>query len=412
MSNEIQTIKQAQTTISKAAAAMFKNKMQFLRTIDIEADSTFGSQVEGYNKGDTVKINLPARFTMNTTADITSAVQDVNEQSVSMVMNRQRNVPIALTSAEIYNDLSLKSWMKRILEPAVTTLVNGIEAECLIDAKDATYNAVGVPSANAFDTDLSLEAREKIVSMAAPVDENYHFLLNPQAMRKAVNSRKGLFQQSDEISKQYRLGYMGRADGFNYHESNLLPTHTNGVDTTGVQVNATLSAEGVSSMVVKGMDNPGGTMTKGQVFTIAGVFAVNPVTYVQLPYLQQFVVTANVAGAAAVTRTVNFAPSIYTTGSFKNVSKFPAQNDDLVFYGTSTQSAGQNLAYHKSAFRFASAPLVLPRGAHLATQSREDGISIRVLQDHNILTDKMIMRLDVLYAFVGVRSEWAVRAAN
>lgn len=409
MPNTIQTVKQAQSVIAKSAAAMFKNKMQFLRTIDIEPDSTFG-EVNGYKTGDTVSINKPARFTMNNTADITSAIQDVVEERVPLVLNRQRNVPIALTSAEIATDLGMKQWMKRILEPAVTTLVNGIEAECLADAKNATWNAVGTPGNTVFDTDLSLSAREKIVSMASPIDDNFHFLLNPSAMRSAVNSRKGLFNKSDEISKQYKRGYMGESDGFKYHESNLIATHTNGTDVTGIQVNATLSTEGVSQIVFKGVDNPSGTFTKGQSFTIDGVYAVNPVTYEKLDYLQQFVVTEDVAGAASTTRTVNFAPAIYTTGSLKNVDSFPQEDANIVFQGAASTAYAQNLAYHKSAFRFVSAPLVLPNGAHMASQKREDGISIRVIQDHDVLTDKMIMRLDVLYGFVAVRPEWAVRA--
>ena len=411
MSNEIQTVKQAQTVIAKSAAAMFKNKMQFLRTIDIEPDSTFG-EVNGYNSGDTVSIDKPPRFNMNNTADITSAIQDVKNEKVAMVLNRQRNVPIALTSAEIRTDLGMKQWMKRVLEPAVTTLVNGIEAECLVDAKNATWNAVGTAGSNVFNSDLSLQAREKIVSMSARIDEDYHFLLNPAAMRSLVTSRQSFFNKSDEISRAFKRGYYGEADGFKYHESNLIPTHTNGTDVTGIQVNATLNTEGVSSMVVKGVDNPAGTFTKGQVFTIANVYAVNPVTYQTLDYLQQFTILEDVAGEASTTRTITFSPAIYTTGSLKNVSAFPQEDAALVFYGAASTPLAQNLAYHKSAFRFLSAPLVLPNGSHMATQKREDGISIRVIQDHDILTDKMIMRIDVLYAFAAVRPEWACRVSK
>ena len=411
MSNEINTVKRAQTVIAKTAAAMFKNKMQFLNTIDIEPDSTFG-EVNGYKTGDTVNISKPARFTMNNTADITSAIQDVKEERVPLVLDRQRNVPVALTSAEITTDLALKSWMKRILEPAVTTLVNGIEAECLVDAKNATFNGVGSPGSTVFDTDTILSARERIVSYASPVDDDFHALLNPSAMRSAVNARKGLFQKSDEIAKQYRKGYMGMSDGFNYHESNLIATHSNGNDVTGVEVDATISTQGATQIDLKGLTNTTGTVKKGQVFTIEGVFAVNPVTFEALDYLQQFVIQEDVTADGTGDATVTVSPAIHTTGSFKTVSKFPTEDDDIVFYGPATSPLAQNLAYHKNAFRFVSAPLVKPNGTHMSSQQRDNNISIRVVQDYDLFTDKMVMRIDVLYGFVAVRPEWSTRISK
>jgi len=82
MTNSVLTVKQAQTIISKTAAAMFKDKCQFLNTIDMEPDSTFKG-ANGYMAGDTINIAKPARFSMNTTADITSAIQDIEEDKVA-----------------------------------------------------------------------------------------------------------------------------------------------------------------------------------------------------------------------------------------------------------------------------------------------------------------------------------------
>jgi hypothetical protein len=45
----------------------------------------------------------------------------------------------------------------------------------------------------------------------------------------------------------------------------------------------------------------------------------------------------------------------------------------------------------------------------MASQETNNGVTVRVIQDYSVLTDKMIMRVDVLYAFAAVRPEWACR---
>lgn len=410
MANTVLTVKQAATIISKTAAALLKDKAQFLNTIDIE-DSEVLKGANEYKAGDTVTISKPARFTMNTSADITSSIQDIVEEKQTLAITRQRNVPIAMTSAEIATDLDLKQWMKRVLDPAVTSLVNGIEAEILLDAKNAVFNSVGTPGSSLFDTDMSLSVREVINKGLAPMDDNRFMLLESGAMRKAVSARKGLFQSGSEIASQYKNGYMGQADGFTYLENNLLPTHTNGNDVTGNTVRVTVSTQGSTTIQIQGLTTTTGTVTKGTVFTVAGVYAVHPVTKVAYDYLQPFVVQADATADGSGYADLSVLPAMYTSaaGGRQNISAFPASSAALTFQGAASTGYSNSLAYHKSAFRFVSVPLVVPNGVHMAAQERQDGISIRVIQDYAPLTDKMIMRLDVLYGFTAVRPEWASR---
>lgn len=409
MGNSVLTVKQAQTIIAKGAAKMFKDKCQFLNTVDVEPDATFKG-ANGYMAGDTITINKPARFTMNNTADITSAIQDIVEEKVTLPLSRQRNVPIAMTSAEIATDLALKDWMNRVLDPAITTLANGIEAECLSDAKNAVGNSVGTPGSSLFDTDMMLSAGELLDKNLAPLDDKRFALLDSSAARKAVNARKGLFQSSAEIAQQYKSGAMGMADGFTFLKNNLLPTHTNGNDVTGVSVRTTVSSQGATTISVQGLTTTTGTVTKGSTFTVAGVYAVHPVTKVAYDYLQQFVVTADATADGSGYADLSVYPAMYTTGGRQNISAFPNSSGGTVtFFGSASTGYSNSLAYQKSAFRLVSAPLVLPDGVHMASQERQDGISIRVIQDYVPLTDKMIMRVDVLYGFTAVRPEWATR---
>lgn len=412
MSNTFNTLKSAPGVIAKLAAGMLEDEMQFCKSIDKADESDFDGK-NGYNAGDTIYVSKPARFIPGSTADITSTIQDVLEEKVPLTLDIRRVVPIALTSAEIATEASLKSWTNRILKPAVSSMAQYIEKEMLLRATNAVYNAVGTPGSTVFDTDTMLSANQKLDEFLAPMSDDRFALLNPAANRSAVNSRKGLFQSSDEISKQYKRGVIGLADGFTYLHNNLLAPHANGADVTGIAVESTVVTitNGMATLGVDGVTS-GATITKGTVFTISSVNAVHPITKQDLGYLQQFVVTADVTETSGNSVTLAISPAIYytTTDPRQNVTAAPVDETGvLVFVAPVTTSYTQNLAFAKSAFRMASVPLVQPDGLDMSAQETYKGITMRVIRDYDVLTDKLIMRLDFLGGFVAVRPEWACR---
>lgn len=410
MVNSIQTVKNATTILSKLAAGWLEDSGQFIKTIDKEPQTSF-NQVNGYNPGDTISIAKPARFTMGTTADVTSTIQGVVEQRIPLVLNNTRNVAIELTSAEIATDLSLKSWAKRVLKPAMIALGNGIEAEVLQLAADQTANCVGTQGSTVFDVNTMMSARSLMMQNLTPNDDQNYALLNSTAIQSAVNANKGLFQQSTEIGKQYLNGEMGRGQGFTYLENNLLPNHVNGNDIV-FEVRTTVSVEGQATLVVEGLTTTTGTVTKGTSFTIAGVNAVHPQTKQDLGYLQQFVTTSSKTADASGYATLDVYPAFYTSASLglQNITAFPVDGAAItVLNGGVSTTRIQNIAYNKQAFRFVSVPLVLPGGVDEASQSTVNGITVRVIKDYLPLTDQMIMRVDVLYGFAAPRPEWATK---
>lgn len=409
MANTANNIKDVGSVIAKISAKMLADKTQFIKSIDKEPASTFNSQVNGFQVGQTVNINKPARFTPTTNADITSSIQDIVEEKVPLTLNIREVQAVAMTSLEVQDQLALKDWSKRVLDPAISSLAQVIESTCLTTAINATYNSVGSAGSTVFDTDTMLSAREKLGKFLTPMDENRFALLDPSAMRSAVNARKGLFQQSSEIASQYRDGFMGRADGFTYLENNLLPVHTRGTQSSVTSFTvATTSTEADTTIALTGTS--GGTLKKGDIFTVANVFAVHPITKVTQNFLQQFVVTADNTASGTAYTGVAISPQIYTTtGSLINLSRLPTSGDVVTIVGTLSTGYTQNLAYHKSAFRFASVPLMKPNGVHMIGQETVDGMTLRVWMDSAILTDKMIMRIDFLGAIAAVRPEWACR---
>lgn len=410
MTNSVQTVKAAGGIIAKLAAGFIADHVQFVKSID-KADASDFDGKNGYQAGDTVQIAIPSQFTLGTTADITSVIQDVVEKKVALTVNNQYNVPIAFTSAEIATDFGLKSWANRVLKPAMITLGNNIESTCLTQAKNATYNLVGTAGSTVFDTDTVLNAAQKLDESGLSDYDNRFLLLSPAATRSALNARKGLFQSSTAIADQYKNGAMGLADGFTFLRNNLLPTHTNGNDVSGVAVDDAAVATGASTIHLDGITTGTGTVKKGQVFTIANVYKVHPVTKATLPDLQQFVVTADVTASGVSDADVAISPTIYSSasGALQNVSALPADDAAVTFVGSASTGYVQNLAFHKSAFRFVSLPLIQPEGVDFVGQETVDGITVRIVRAYDIKTDKMILRADVLWGLANVRPEWACR---
>jgi len=407
MANDINNIKDNGALIAKLAGGYISDHCQFIKSID-KADASDFEGKNGYSAGQTINVSIPARFTMGSGAAITA--EDIEEGSVALTVNNQNHVAFEVTSAEIATEFALKSWAERVLKPAMITLSNGIEAAALEQASDATANAVGTAGSSVFDTDLILSAGEKLDISGCADYDNRFVLLNPAASRSAVNARKGLFQSSEDIAKQYRSGAMGMADGFTFLRNNLLPTHTNGNDDV-FEVRTTVSTEGQATLVVEGLTTTTGTVKKGTVFTIATVYAVHPVTKATLSHLQQFVVTADATADGSGYATLSIDKPFYSSasGALQNISAFPADGDAITIVGSANGVYAQNLAYHKSAFRFCSVPLVKPQGVDLVGQETVDGITVRIVRDYDVTNDKLIMRADVLWGMANVRPEWASR---
>lgn len=409
MSNVINNMKDAPGVIAKAAAQMMADKAMFSKSIDVADKSDFDGK-NGYNPGDTIYISKPARFIPGTSEDITSTLQDIKEEKVALSLDTYKVVGMNLTTAEMAHTLSMKNWMNRVLDPAVSSIAHYVEAAYIEKATDAVYNSVGTAGSNLFDTDTILAANAKLNENGCSDLDNRFLMLNSQAQRAAVNFRKGFLQADDELKKQYKKGYVGTADGFDWLTSDLTNVHTNGNDVV-FEVRTTVSTEGQATLVVEALTTTTGTVKKGTVFTIAGVYAVHPITKAAYSHLQQFTVTADATADGSGYATLSVSPAFYTSDSngLQNIDAFPVDGAAITPVGSASTAYAQSLGFHKSAFRRVSVPLILPEGTHMAAQETVDGHTVRVLADFNILTGKMIMRLDYLGGLAAVRPEWACR---
>src|SRR4030067_1132808 len=139
----------------------------------------------------------------------------------------------------------------------------------------------------------------------------------------------------------------------------MVPPHT-----CGTRTNTTPLVNGASqsgaSLIVDGFV-ASSTVKQGDVFTLAGVYAVNAETKQAYNFLQQFVATADVTLSGAGAGTLSISPSIVTSGATQNVSAGPADNAALTFVDTASTAYRMNNSYHQDAFGLVKTGLYMPK---------------------------------------------------
>jgi len=303
--------------------------------------------------------------------------------------------------------LNLDDFSKRILEPAMSVLAANIEADAMSMFLDVYNNVNNIGSALTFSKTLT--SRKVLNDNLAPIDNNRTFLMNTQDNVDLIDALKGLFQDSTAIAKQYKEGMMGRTAGYDFYENTLVPTQTTGtaLSATTYTVNGAVTTNGSTSVVVA---TGATTFKKGDIFTVAGCNRVHPETKADTGVLQQFVVTADYAGGAG---TLSFSPAIYTsTGRQNVVAAGMANGSGITKVGGASAIYKPSIAFHKDAFCFATADLLMPQGVDWSARETLDGISMRIVRQYDINNDKFPTRLDVLYGYKTIRPQLACRVLS
>jgi len=271
------------------------------------------------------------------------------------------------------------------------------------------YQSVGTPGTTPATSLVLLQAQQKLNESAAVMSPRYA-TVNPAANAGLVEGLKGLFNPVSTISRQFKNGLMGEGilglEELNMSQS--IKQHTTGSRTGTHTVTTTVSTQGQATINITGTSSQ--TIALGDVFTISGVYAVNPQTRESTGSLQQFVVTeASTASSGAYTA-VKISPAIYTSSNaLATVDSFPQSAAAVTFIGAASTQYPQNLVYHKDAISFATADLLLPQGVDMASRQVHNGISLRVVRQYDINNDRLPCRIDVLYGFNTIRAPMAVR---
>jgi hypothetical protein len=378
------------TQVTRKALQILHEKLTFCGTINRQYDSAFA--IKGAKIGSQLKIRKPNKYTVGTGRTISP--QSTVEDSETLTVATQKHVPMSFFSDEL--TLSMDDFAPRVIEPAMAVLAAEVESDILANLSLDVYNSTGTPGTTPNTFLHYLNARTKLNQYLAPKDNNRNVLINSTAMASSVDAMKALFHDGQSIAHQYKEGFLMRTAGLNFYESEHVTTLTTGSDFTSVTVNG--ASQTGSTLTVAGAN-----VNEGDVFTIANVYAVHPESKASYDHLQQFVCTA------AGTTSLSISPAIITEGAHQNVDAGPANGAALTFAGSASTAYPINLAYHKDAFTLVTADLERYKDAHTCIIEVYDGISMRLWQASDVLNDRLITRVDILYGFLTVRPELATR---
>ena len=396
------------TLFAREMLASFHNKTTVLKTFNREYDDQFKGT--GGKNGGTLRLKEPAQFTVRD-GDVMQ-IQDVKETYQTLTVATKKGIDINVTGYEL--TMNIDDIRKQVIDPAMDRLVAKVESTILDDVYKDIYNVTGDPDAEPDAMLDALRANARISEGLAPKGDR-HLLMNAATMFPLVNSVGTYFHKASELDRAFSEGYIGSAANMKWWESEIVPSHTNGNrdDTTPVVNTSTGITSGTATIAITALDATS-TVKRGDVFTVAGVYAVNIETKQRFPRLQQFVATAD-GTASGGALTVAVSPTPTTSGARQNVEIVSAGAGKAVVFeaaggsGDASAVLTQPLAYHRDFCTVVFADLPMPVGSGWFAQETAEGVPMRIWRAGDIINDQHPLRIDVLFGWKVRYPHWAAR---
>lgn len=390
--------------VAREAAKMLWEENTVVRNINTDRETEFGAEVQGYNKGETVRVAVPPTPVTYSGSNFAGggAAPAVNESFVNLTVDQQLHVPLTFTAKE--KKLELTRFRERFLRPAMSSLNSKINQVLLASMVSQTTNVVGTWGTVPATRTPWRNAASMLDRFLAPEDDRFaHFSVDANDALAEANA--ALFHTSDELRGEFSKNAVGVFAGLEFHKQISLPLQTNGAG-TGYLVNG--AGQTGSTLAV----NTGtGAITAGSIITIAGVNAVHPITGVDMGVPRQFRVTAAYAGGAG---NVSISPAITpTTASLiGTVTASPAAAAPITIFGTASQARTQNIVFHRDAFASAFVPLPVLASCEGYT-AKVGNVAVRVMTFGNGNLDQENTRVDVLFALpAAIRPDHSCRVTQ
>jgi hypothetical protein len=398
--------------IAKEGLMQLENNLVFANQVHREYVSEFRG-----GQGSTVAIRRPVKF--NTSNGATLVKQDVEEKSTNITIDQRKHVGWEFSTQDL--TLSIEEYSERYIKPAAITLAQTIDRS-VASLYSNVWNSLGTPGTTPANFAAVAAAAQRLDEMAVMPDKRT-IAVNPAAAYAIAGNQTTLEAVGDVRRTAYQEAMVGRVAKFDMFSSQNVVNHVvgplggtplvNGA-AQNVTYAAAIGAGWSQTLITDGWTAAAALRVRaGDVFTIPGVFAVNPVpgegSKQAMPYLQEFTVLNDGSSNASGQLTLTISPPIITSGPQQTVSAAPADNAALTFRGTANVAYPQNLAFHRNAFALVTVPLEMPDGVNFKARETHKGLSMRVIKDYDITNDTEIIRLDVLYGVDAIYPDLAAR---
>lgn len=349
--------------------------------------------------------------------------EDIREQMVPITVNRLWGQDLLISDQDL--TLTIDRFGERYIEPASEIVANLIDGEGC-DQYVNVFNFTGTPGVVPSTLNTYAQANVVLANSAVPPGPGMRTLIiTPSMEASALGFQNNIFNPAKTVSEQYMTGKMGVAIGFKWNMDQNIGRQTVGTVTGSVPTMTTTANQQGSSINTTGWTiSVTGLLNVGDIVTITGVNAVNPISFRDTGKLRTFVVTAPVNSDGSGNATISISPDINAIANspFQTVVLLPAASATIQVYSQATGTAMNNisgvstsqaLAYHRDAFTFVCVNLELPGGLDWSERVVHPklGMSMRLCRGFDIKENRRYTRLDVLGGWKTTRPEMAVRLA-
>lgn len=396
--------------ITRAAMNVLRNNTQLIKRTNNDYEAEF-TKHDG-QIGDTINVRVPGYGTR--TQGKVASPNAYYDTYVPCVVT-QKNTSLKFSSRELALNVEEGGEFERsVLGPQMAALINGEEQDGFA-LYSSIFHSTGTPGTAPVDLQYFLNAKALLADSACPMDDNISCYLNQWTGASMVNGLKSLFQDSNEISKQYVKGKMGISAGMTFFDAQNAVNHTVGALPGTVLTNyVSPFVEGASTLSIDGITSGQGSLKVGDILTIDGVNSVNPVSKQDTGQLMQVVVTAAITDTAGAMAAVAISPALFSSasGGKQNVTALPVDGKSVKIFATANTYAGKvspaNLVLHKDCLTYAVRDLPAVPNSH-RVRDRQSGLSLRMVEWYDGVNDDMLYRLDILSGWAVTRPELGVR---
>lgn len=386
--------------ISKESLVILVNNLVMAGRVNRQFEEQMGAKT-----GTQLTVRKPNKFIVSEGAGL--AVQDIIEPSTTITISNQSHVDFQFGTAAL--TLVVEEFRERYLKPALEKLANRIDRGVLANVPNV-YNEVGTPTVTPSNFAALALVAQRLDEEAAP-QQDRTMVLNPKAYWAIAVGISTVYVQS--VAEPGFKGFIPNIANMEVYMDQNVGTQQTGTYSGAATVSG--SGQTGSTLVTTGWTaSLAGLLNVGDVFTVAGVNAVNPESLTSTGALRNFVVTATASsGSGAGVSNLSIYPPIVTSGAYQTVDVGPIAGAAItVISGASASNLSKNIGFTRDCFGLVTVPLIMPDGVDFKSQEVYKGISLRVLRDYDINNDVMPTRVDVMWGTATFYPELGCRLTN
>lgn len=385
--------------VLKEAIMLLENELVLGNAVHTDFSTDFAKE------GNTINVRRPTQYLGQAdNLDITGYREDIQQGTVPITMDKTHTVPVQIGALERTFDFDRFS--ADVLKPAMVTMKDKVEAH-IASTYPGFYHFTGTPGTVPASF-LALGGMGAVLTDGAVPNSGRVAFHGTEASLYLADSLKASYV-SGKAKTAFEEATIGRYGGFTNYETVYAPTHTVGAHGGTPKVNGasqnvtyeTAKQTFSQSLVTDGWTNStSGILKAGDIITIAGVYAVNPVSKVSTGRLQTFTVKADAdSGASTGPATLTISPPIITSGAYQTVSAAPADNADItVKTGTAGAQYKQSLCIHPKAIALVTRAIDIPSSAGVKTTTMSgDKVTVSCTEFVDGNTLAQTYRFDILY---------------